>query len=102
MQPECNDYSTTPATTVASAAEAQAAAEASRVEEARKLRRLQMLMNMVTSVLAESDISIEEAAELAAGVRRAALELFPGKELAFEILYKPRLQRLIHERFGLQ
>jgi hypothetical protein len=66
------------------------------------LRRLQMLVQMVSSVLAQSDLTIEEAAELAAGARRAALALFPGKELAFDLLYKPRLQRIIHERFGLQ
>lgn len=72
------------------------------MDEARRLRRLQIMVNMVASVIAQSDITIEEAAELAAGARRAALALFPGKELAFDILYKPRLQRIIHERFGLQ
>lgn len=71
-------------------------------DERRRLRRLQMLVQMVSSVLAQSDLTIEEAAELAAGARRAALALFPGKELAFDLLYKPRLQRIIHERFGLQ
>ncbi len=60
------------------------------------------MVQMVSSVLAQSDLTIEEAAELAAGTRRAALALFPGKELAFDLLYKPRLQRIIHERFGLQ
>jgi hypothetical protein len=72
------------------------------LEEAKRLRRLQIMMNMVASVIAQSEITIEEAAELVAGARRAALTLFPGKELAFDILYRPRLQRIIHERFGLQ
>jgi hypothetical protein len=72
------------------------------LDEARKLRRLQIVVDMVMSVIAQSELTIEEAAELAAGARRAALALFPGKELAFDILYKPRLQRLIHERFHLQ
>lgn len=71
-------------------------------DERRRLRRLQMMVQMVSSVLAQSDLTIEEAAELAAGARRAALALFPGKELAFDLLYRPRLQRIIHERFGLQ
>lgn len=71
-------------------------------DERRRLRRLQIMVQMVSSVLAQSDLTIEEAAELAAGTRRAALALFPGKELAFDLLYKPRLQRIIHERFGLQ
>lgn len=71
-------------------------------DERRRLRRLQIMVQMVSSVLAQSNLTIEEAAELAAGTRRAALALFPGKELAFDLLYKPRLQRIIHERFGLQ
>jgi hypothetical protein len=77
-------------------------AEEGQLDETKRLRRLQVMVDMVMSVIAQSEISIEEAAELAAGARRAALALFPGKELAFDILYKPRLQRLIHERFHLQ
>jgi len=72
------------------------------LDEAQRLRRLQLMFSMVMSVIAQSEITVEEAAELAAGARRAALTLFPGKELAFDILYKPRLQRLLQERFGLQ
>jgi len=72
------------------------------LDEGQRLRRLQMMLSMVQSVIAQSEITIEEAAELAAAARRAALTLFPGKELAFDILYKPRLQRLLQERFGLQ
>ena len=34
--------------------------------------------------------------------KRAALAMFPDKEFAYDILYKPRLQRLMAERFRLQ
>ena len=72
-------------------------------EERRKLRRLQIMMNMVMSVLCQDqDLTIEEASELAANAKRAALALFPDKEFAYDILYKPRLQRLIGERFRVQ
>jgi hypothetical protein len=72
-------------------------------EEARKIRRLQVMINMVMSVIGQDpSLTVEEAAELAAGARRAALAMFPNKQLAFDILYKPRLQRLMNERFGLQ
>jgi hypothetical protein len=72
-------------------------------EENRKLRRLQIMMSMVMSVLSqESNLTLEEASELVANSRRAALAMFPGKELAYDILYKPRLQRLMNERFHLQ
>ena len=72
-------------------------------EEARKIRRLQMVMNMVMSEIAMSpEITVEHASEMAANMRRYALELFPGKELAWDLIYKPRLQRLMNERFRLQ
>lgn len=72
-------------------------------EERRKLRRLQIMMSMVMSVMSQDpDLSVEEAAELAANAKRAALAMFPDKELAFDLLYRPRLQRLMRERFRLQ
>ncbi len=73
------------------------------VEEARKIRRLQVMISMVMSVIGQDPkLTLEEAAELAASARRAALAMFPDKQLAFDILYKPRLQRLMNERFRLQ
>ena len=74
-----------------------------RMEETRRLRRLQVMMSMVMSVLSQDpDLTLEEAAEMAANARRAALNMFPDKELAYDIIYRPRLQRLINERFRLQ
>jgi hypothetical protein len=72
-------------------------------DETRRLRRLQIMMSMVMSVISQDpDLTLEEAAELAANARRAALSMFPDKELAYDILYRPRLQRLMNERFRLQ
>ena len=74
-----------------------------REEEAKKIRRLQLMMSMVTSVISQDpSLTVEEASELAAGAKRAALAMFPDKELAYDLLYKPRLQRIIRERFRLQ
>ncbi|HLV89129.1 MAG TPA: hypothetical protein VKV39_19255 [Candidatus Sulfotelmatobacter sp.] len=77
--------------------------EEERAEEARKIRRLQMMISMVMSVIGQDpNLTVEEASELAAGAKRAALAMFPDKELAYDLLYKPRLQRLMRERFHLQ
>jgi len=74
-----------------------------REEEARKIRRLQVVISMVMSVIGQDpNMTVEEASELAAGAKRAALAMFPDKELAFDLIYRPRLQRLIRERFRLQ
>ena len=74
-----------------------------REEEARKIRRLQVMISMVMSVIGQDpNLTLEEASELAAGAKKAALAMFPDKELAFDLLYRPRLQRLIRDRFRLQ
>ncbi len=72
-------------------------------DEMRRIRRLQIMMNMVMSVISQQpNLTIEEASQLAADSKRAALAMFPDKEFAYDILYKPRLQRIINERFRLQ
>jgi hypothetical protein len=72
-------------------------------DEARRIRRLQVMISMVASVISQDPgLTVEEASELAAGAKRAALAMFPDKELAYDLLYKPRLQRLMRERFRLQ
>ena len=73
------------------------------LQESQKIRRLQIMISMVMSVIGQDpNLTIEEASGLAAGAKRAALAMFPDKELAYDLLYKPRLQRLIKERFNLQ
>jgi len=72
-------------------------------QEAFNIRRLQIMISMVMSVISQDpNLSVEEASELVAGTKRAALAMFPDKELAYDIIYKPRLQRLMKERFRLQ
>jgi len=71
-------------------------------DENRRLRRLQIMMSMVMSVISQDpSLTIEQASELVANTKRAALAMFPDKEFAYDILYKPRLQRLMRERFRL-
>jgi len=83
--------------------ETPAQAEQSVEEENRKIRRLQMMMNMVMSVLSQDeDLTVEQASELVANSKKAALAMFPDKELAYDLIYRPRLQRLMNERFHLQ
>ena len=72
-------------------------------EESRKIRRLQMVVNMVTQVIAQDPtVTVEQASEMVADTRRLALSMFPDKELAFNLIYWPRLQRLMRERYRMQ
>ena len=71
--------------------------------ELKLIRRLQMMINMVIQVIYEDPhLTIEEASELAAKAKAAALSMFPDKELAYDLIYRPRLQRALSERFHIQ
>jgi hypothetical protein len=73
-----------------------------RAEEQKLIRRLQMMMNMVMQVIAQDgSLTVDEAAQMIADSRKAALAMFPGKELAYDLIWRPRFQRLMRERFRL-
>ncbi len=71
------------------------------LEENRKVRRLQIVVNLVMNVIRQSDLSIEEAAEMVANTRQFALRLFPDKELAYDLIYQSRFKRLLAEKYKL-
>lgn len=72
------------------------------IEEQKLIRRMQMMMNMVMQVIAQDrSLSIEEASQMIADSRKAVLAMFPGKELAYDLIWKPRFQRLMRERFRI-
>ncbi|WP_348268002.1 hypothetical protein P8936_01840 [Edaphobacter paludis] len=80
---------------------AQGSAE-ERAEEQKLIRRMQMMMNMVMQVIAQDgSLTIDEAAQMIGDSRKAALAMFPGKELAYDLIWKPRFQRLMRERFRI-
>ena len=83
--------------------EAEAAMTAEqRAEEQRLIRRLQMMMNMVMQVIAQdASLTVDDAAQMIADSRKAALAMFPGKELAYDLIWRPRFQRLMRERFRI-
>src|ERR1700743_3053527 len=85
--------------------ETEAAAQLSaeeRAEEQKLIRRMQMMMNMVMQVIAQdSSLSVDDASQMIADSRKAALAMFPGKELAYDLIWRPRFQRLMRERFRI-
>jgi hypothetical protein len=73
-----------------------------RAEEQKLIRRLQMMMNMVMQVIAQdASLSVDDASQMIADSRKAALAMFPGKELAYDLIWRPRFQRLMRERFRI-
>jgi hypothetical protein len=83
-------------------AEALAITPEERAEEQKLIRRLQMMMNMVMQVIAQDGtLTVDDAAQMIADSRKAALVMFPGKELAYDLIWRPRFQRLMRERFRI-
>ena len=75
---------------------------AEQLEEQKLIRRLQMMMNMVMQVIAQDpSLSIDDASQMIADSKSAALAMFPGKELAYDLIWKPRFQRVMRERFRI-
>ena len=69
---------------------------AEREEERRLIRRMQMMMNLVMQTIAQDpSLTYDEAAQMIADARRAALAMFPGKELAYDLIWRPRFQLLM-------
>jgi hypothetical protein len=72
------------------------------LEEAKLIRRMQMMMNLVMQTISQdSSLSIDDASQMIADSRAAALAMFPSKELAYDLIWRPRFQRLMRERFRI-
>lgn len=71
-------------------------------EESRRVRRLRIVVNLALNIIAQGEMPIEEAHDLVAATRRVALQLFPGKGDVYDLIYRPKFQRLIREMYRLQ
>lgn len=65
------------------------------VDEQRRMRRVRFIVDFTTAVLQQSGVSRAEGEALVAAARDRILELFPGREETYEIIYARRFARLI-------
>jgi hypothetical protein len=71
-------------------------------DEQRRLRQLRLLVDVTAQLLAEDDnLILCEALRLIDAARIAALRLFPEKDGTFDLIIRPRLERIVFERFGI-
>ena len=63
---------------------------------------LRILVQLTVETIADGGLTAEEAAGMIAATRRVALEMFPGKERAFDLIYRPQFQRVMHAVYRLQ
>lgn len=64
------------------------------------MRRLRLLVDLTAAVIRHRPLSRSEAEQAVEHLRIEVLALFPDKEGAFDLIYRPRFRRLIEERFG--
>lgn len=67
-------------------------------EEKRKMRLLRFIVDLTAAILYQGNQSAAEAIALVEATRKRVLSLFPGKEETFDLIYKPRFERIIRER----
>jgi hypothetical protein len=70
--------------------------------EERRVRRLRLLVDVTAQVLAEDEkLTLCEALRLVDAARTAAQRLFPEGDETFQLVIRPRLDRIIFERFQI-
>jgi len=66
-------------------------------DESRRLRNVRQLVDIATALIMQSNLTVDDAEALVAGVRARILALFPDGEGAYELIYASRFRRLIQE-----
>jgi hypothetical protein len=72
-------------------------------EEQRRIRQLRLLVDVTAQVIAEDqNLTLCEALRLVDAAHQAARRLFPDNDTTFDLVIRPRLDRLLLERFGIE
>ena len=70
--------------------------------EEKRLKRLRNIVDLTSAVIRQADLTLGDAQRLVADVRERALELFPDKGEAFDLIYGSRFRRILAEKYRLQ
>lgn len=66
-------------------------------DEARRIWRVRTIVDVTSSLIMQSGLRRSEAEALVELARQKVLELFPGREETFAIVYAHRFRRLVDE-----
>ncbi len=66
-------------------------------DEQRRARYVRLIVDFTSSVIMQGRMVRTEAETLVRAARAKILELFPGREQTYELLYAPRFRRLLDE-----
>jgi hypothetical protein len=59
-------------------------------------------MDVAAALLWKVNLTFEEAQDVVNHAKRTALQLFPGKEETFDLIYGSRFRRILIEKYHLQ
>jgi hypothetical protein len=68
-------------------------------DENKKIRRLRYMVDFSLEYIRTQRLTHDQAILVVEGVKRFTLNLFPGKEETFDLIYAPRFKRLLNEKF---
>jgi hypothetical protein len=72
-------------------------------EEGKKLRRLTFLVDLTTSILYQDpDLTLPQAIDLVQNTEKAILKMFPDKQFTYDLVLRPRFERILNERWPLE
>ena len=66
-------------------------------EEQKKIRYLRTVVDLTSATLRQGNLTPIQALELISATKRHVLYLFPDKEETYNLIYKPRFERIIKE-----
>ena len=67
-------------------------------EEEQNMRLVRTIVDLTTAVLYQGNLTVPEAIELITATKKSVLQLFPDKEDVYDLIYRPRFERIIKER----
>jgi hypothetical protein len=67
-------------------------------EEQSKMRILRAIVDLTAAILRQGNLTVPEAIELIKATKKGVLQLFPDKEDVYDLIYRPRFERMIQER----
>jgi hypothetical protein len=66
-------------------------------EENRRMRILRIIVDLTTVILMQGNVTRQEALDLVQSTKKKILQLFPDKEATYDLIYKPRFERLLRQ-----
>jgi hypothetical protein len=66
-------------------------------QEQKKLNRMRFLVDFTSALLRQGNLSMPEMIRLIAATRNNVLLLFPDKAETYDLIIKPRFERIIRE-----